>query len=138
MPHYFAYGFLMSPANMAKRIPRATFLGIGRLQRHRATVHEGARVSVIRDPRRAVYGAIYDIPVADLLALDRLEGVAAGRAQKLDQPILIGDGAKRALLHFAIGHLNPASAKDRDALANAARELGLEEAYIADLRGGAK
>ena len=128
----------MSPANMAKRIPRAKFIGIGRLPRHRATVHEGARVSVVRDPRRTVYGAVYDIPVADLLTLDRLEGVAAGRAQKLDQPVLIDDGAKRALLHLAISQLNPASAKDRDALAHAANELGLDNAYIADLRGGAK
>lgn len=135
MPHYFAYGFLMSPANMAKRIPRASLIGIGRLPRHRMTIHEGARVSVLRDPRRFVMGAVYDVPLADLLALDRLEGVAAGRAQKIGQPIIMDEGAKRALLHLGFGQLNPASAKDREAIANAARELGLDEAYVGELIG---
>lgn len=135
MPYYFAYGFLMSPQNMAKQIPRASFIGIGRLPRHRMTIHEGARVSVLRDPRRFVMGAVYDVPVADILALDRLEGVAAGRAQKIDQPIIMDEGAKRALLHLAVGHLNPASAKDRDAIIQAARELGLDNAYVTELVG---
>lgn len=135
MPHYFAYGFLMSPANMAKRFARANFVGIGRLPRHRVTLHEGGRVSLLRDPRRVVYGAVYDVPLADMISLDRLEGVAAGRAQKIDQPVIMDEGAKRALLHLAIGHLNPASAKDREAIANAARELGLDDVYVTELRG---
>lgn len=135
MPHYFAYGFLMSPETMAKRIPRASFIGIGRLPRHRITLHDGGRVSLVRDPRRTVLGAVYDVPVADLLALDLLEGVAAGRAQKIDQPIIMNEGAKRALLHLAIGQLNPPSAKDREAIAAAARALGLDEAYVHELRG---
>lgn len=135
MPHYFAYGFLMSPANMAERIPRASLLGIGRLPRHRMTIHEGVRASILRDPRRTVFGAVYDIPLADILGLDRLEGVAAGRAQKIDQPIIMDEGAKRALLHLAVGHLSPASARDREVIADAARELGLDEAYVAELRG---
>lgn len=135
MPHYFAYGFLMSPANMAERIPRATLIGVGRLQRHRMTIHDGARVSILRDPRRIVYGAVYDIPLADLLALDRLEGVAAGRAQKIDQPIMMADSAQRALLHLAVGHLNPANNKDKEAIAEAARDLGLDASYVNELRG---
>lgn len=135
MPHYFAYGFLMAPTNMAKRIPRASFVGVGRLPRHRITLHEGARVSILRDPRRTVFGAVYDMPLADILSLDRLEGVAAGRAQKIVQPIIMEDGAKRALLHLAVGHLNPAGVKDREALASSARDLGLDESYITELLG---
>ncbi len=135
MPHYFAYGFLMSPKTMAKRIPRASLVGIGRLPRHRMTIHEGARVSILRDPRRTVFGAVYDVPLADILSLDRLEGVAAGRGQKIDQPIIMDEGAKRALLHLAVASLNPASAKDREVIADAARELGLDEAYVAELLG---
>ena len=135
MPNYFAYGLLMSPANMAKRIPRASFIGIGRLPRHRITSHEGARVSAVRDPRCTVYGAVYDVPLADILSLDRLEGVAAGRAQKIDQPIIMDDGAKRALLHLAIGQYHPSGAKDREALGIAARALGLDDAYVMELVG---
>ena len=135
MPIYFAYGLLMSPTNMAKRIPRASFAGIGQLPRHRITSHEGARVSAVRDPRRTVYGAVYDVPLADILSLDRLEGVAAGRAQKIDQPIIMGEGAKRALLHLAVGQHHPSSMKDREALGAAARELGLNDAYVIELVG---
>ena len=128
----------MTPANMAARIPRASFIGIGRLQRHRMALHEGARVSVLRDPRRVVFGAVYDVPLADILVLDRHEGVAAGRAQKIDQAIMMEEGAKHALLHLAIGHLHPASIKDRETIAKAAHDLGLDASYIAELRASTR
>ena len=135
MPHYFAYGLLMSPDAMAKRLPRAKLLGIGRLPRHRLIVLEGGRVSIARDPRRAVFGAVFDVAMSDLFTLDRIEGMPAGRAQKLDQPILLADGAKRALLHFAADDLRPASLKDRERLIEAARVLGLPLEYDAEITG---
>ena len=135
MPFYFAYGLLMSPDAMATRSPRAKYIGIGRLPRHRLIMLEGGRVSIARDPRRVVFGAVYDVPMSDLMVLDRIEGVPAGRAQKLDQPIVLADGAKRALLHLATDESKPASMKDRDRLADAAYALGLPDDYQSEIRG---
>jgi len=135
MPHYFAYGLLMSPEAMAVRSPRAKLIGIGRLPRHCLLMLVGGRVSIARDPRRVVYGAVFDVPMSDVMVLDRVEGVPAGRAQKLDQPIVLADGAKRALLHLATDLAKPASMKDRERLADAARALGLPDDYQSDIRG---
>ncbi len=78
MPHYFAYGANMNVAAMAGRCPGAKFIGKARLARHRFFVMASGWASVRRDPARDVHGLLWDVPLADMRALDRFEDIASG------------------------------------------------------------
>jgi gamma-glutamylcyclotransferase (GGCT)/AIG2-like uncharacterized protein YtfP len=132
MALYFAFGLTLDPARMSAVCPKARRIDIGRLPRHRLVVLQGGQVSLVRDPRREVLGLVYDVPFGELKLLDRLEG----RAQKLNQPIILPDGAKRALLHIAQGVGTAPSPSDRQILAKAARSGGLSENYIYEIEHG--
>jgi len=137
MPIYFAYGLLMSPANMAKLIPRRVIHRYWAATSASHNYRMKVRVFLRCEIRVAQCMALLiDVPLADILSLDRLEGVAAGRAQKSISRSSWTTAAKRALLHLVVGQHHPLTAKDREALgARSARSLGLDDAYVIELVG---
>lgn len=141
MPLYFAYGSNMDAAAMAQRCPRSKLLGVARLPRHKVFIMSEGFASVIRDPRRSVLGALWDVPFADIPALDRYESVHTGLYTKISQPVVMEDkalgGAKRALLYVGrsarTGKPKPGYL---DQVLAAARALGLPDGYLYELEHG--
>ena len=101
MPLYFAYGSNMDIAAMAERCPASRPLGIARLPRHRLMIAHEGYATVARDPRRTVWGILWDLALADVPALDRYEGVARRLYVKMAQPVLSEHGPRRALVYVA-------------------------------------
>jgi len=99
MPLYFAYGANMDEAAMARRCPRSKPLGLAQLMRHRLAVMREGWLTVVRDPRAAVHGVLWDLALSDVAALDRFEEVALGLYVKVFQPVVTASGAKRALVY---------------------------------------
>jgi gamma-glutamylcyclotransferase (GGCT)/AIG2-like uncharacterized protein YtfP len=100
MPLYFAYGANMDRAQMAARCPRSNPLGLARLMRHRLAVMREGWLTVVRDPRAAVHGVLWDLALADVPALDRFEGVGERLYVKAVQPVVTDAGPKRALIYL--------------------------------------
>ncbi|WP_377848877.1 gamma-glutamylcyclotransferase family protein [Bosea sp. UC22_33] len=100
MPLYFAYGLNMDPVGMAERCPKARPLGPARLPRHRFIVTRDGYASVIRDPREEVHGVLWDCSLSDMRVLDKFEELASGLYVKINQPVIVPGGAKRALIYI--------------------------------------
>jgi hypothetical protein len=132
MALYFAFGITLDPARMTELCPKAKRIDIGRLPRHRLVVMPGGQSSIARDPRHEVMGIVFDVSFGEMMLLDR----QAGRAHKLNQPIILPGGAKRALLHVAQGSGSAPSPLDRQLLAKAARAAGLPESYVYEIEHG--
>jgi len=99
MPLYFAYGANMDASAMGRRCPRSKPLGLARLARHRLAAMREGWLTVVRDPRSAVHGVLWDVALADVAALDRYEGVARGLYAKLTQPIVAENGPRQAIVY---------------------------------------
>lgn len=138
MPLYFAYGLNMDIADMAKRAPHSRVIGPARLPRHRFIIMKEGYASVVRDPRSAVHGLLWDLALADLRPLDRFEGVDRGLYIKINQPVIVPDGAKRALVYAGAssesGRPKPGYL---ESILAAAEALGLPLAYRKELAGWA-
>ena len=134
MPLCFAYGSNMDCAAMAVRCPGSTPLGTARLARHRFIVTVEGYASVVRDPRRTVWGLLWDIPFADMPALDRYESVASGLYVKINQPVIASGGARRALVYVGRSQApgQPRAGYLEGVLA-AARDAGLPEDYLREI-----
>jgi hypothetical protein len=141
MPLYFAYGSNMDREGMAGRCPRARLIGLARLPRHRFFIMSEGYASIMRDPRRAVLGALWDVPFADIPSLDRYEQVSAGLYSKITQPVVIEDktlgGAKRALVYVGRS-ARPGKPKPGylELVLQSARSLGLPDSYLYELEHG--
>jgi gamma-glutamylcyclotransferase (GGCT)/AIG2-like uncharacterized protein YtfP len=135
MPLYFAYGSNMDAAAMAARCPGSRAIGVARLVRHRFTIMREGYASVVRDPRRSVWGVVWDLALADMPALDRYEGVAGGLYTKVQQSVLTGAGPRRALVY--IGR-DAAPGRPRlcymEAVLAAAKAAGLPDSYLREIR----
>jgi gamma-glutamylcyclotransferase (GGCT)/AIG2-like uncharacterized protein YtfP len=88
LPLHFAYGSNMDAAAMARRCPRARLLGRARLPRWRFLVLPSGFASVAPEPRSIVHGALWEVPVSDVPALDRYEQVGRGLYAKKMIPVL--------------------------------------------------
>jgi hypothetical protein len=134
MPLYFAYGSNMDRVAMAARCPASKPFAVARLARHRFIVTREGYASVLRDPRRTVWGLLWNIAFADMPALDRYESVASGLYVKLTQPVITDRGARQALIYVA---RNAAPGQPRpgymEGVAAAARAAGLPGDYIAEI-----
>lgn len=141
MPLYFAYGSNMDREAMRLRCPKARPLGRARLMRHRFFIMDSGFASVKRDAHQSVHGVLYDLPFADLPALDRYEEVGRGLYQKITQPVVReGAAPMRALVYVGASvQEGTASPAYLDALIAAAKSWELPERYIAWLAsiGGA-
>lgn len=132
MPLHFAYGSNMDAAAMARRCPQARLLGRGRLARWRFVVLPSGFASVVPDPRANVHGALWEVPVSDMAALDRYEEVGKGLYAKKLIPVLREPfGSSPALVYIG-------AAPDRGAaptgylveIVAAAQALNLPPAYV--------
>ncbi|MBM1170871.1 gamma-glutamylcyclotransferase [Microvirga arabica] len=134
MPLYFAYGSNMDQAAMLGRCPGSKPVGIGRLMRHRFMIFDEGYATVVRDPQRSVWGMVWDLALADVPALDRYESLATGLYTKVVQPVVTGQGPRRAIVY--VGR----SAKPgtplpgyMEGVVEAAKRAGLPEDYIRSL-----
>ncbi|RBP15740.1 gamma-glutamyl AIG2-like cyclotransferase [Roseiarcus fermentans] len=134
MPLVFAYGSNMDTTAMARRCPRSTPVGLARLERHRLAIMREGWLTVVRAPRGAVHGLLWDLALADLSALDRYEGLHAGLYAKVVQPVVTGAGAKRAIVYVG-ADAGPGVAKSDylAAVLAAARAAGLPAEGVAAL-----
>jgi hypothetical protein len=134
MPLYFAYGSNMSMAPMKARCPASKPLGPARLMRHRFIVNVDGYGTVVRDPRRTVWGLLWDLALADVAALDRYESLHTNLYAKAVQPVLTDHGPRRAMIYLATrqqpGQPKPGYMED---VVASARDAGLPEAYLAEL-----
>ena len=134
MPLYFAYGLNMDRAGMAERCPAAKPLGLARFPRHRFIVTTDGYASAIRDPREEVHGVLWDCSLSDIRVLDKFEDLASGLYVKLNQPVIVPGGAKRALIYIGrSGSLGRARPGYMETVIAAAKDWALPEAYIASL-----
>lgn len=137
MPLCFAYGANLDAAAMAGRCPGARLVGRARLARHRFFVMDSGWASVARDPTRAVHGLVWDVPLADMPALDAFEEVQSGLYVKaLQSVILEAGGTRRALVYIGAstrtGRPRPGYLEGVVAAAEAA---GLPAAWLRELTG---
>lgn len=136
MPLYFAYGINMDVADMARRAPHSRPLGPAILKRHRFIIMDQGYASVLRDPRAEVHGLLWDLALADLRPLDRFEGLDRGLYVKINQPVVMAGGAKRALIYLARS-ATPGRPKPGylEQVLAAAEALGLPETYRREIAG---
>ncbi len=134
MPLYFAYGANMDRADMAGRCPNSRALGPARLARHRFVITRDGYASVVRDPHASVHGLLWDCALGDIRTLDAFENIAGGLYVKISQPVILRDGAKRALLYVGrngeVGRPRPGYL---EAVIASAKELALPAAYIIEM-----
>jgi gamma-glutamylcyclotransferase (GGCT)/AIG2-like uncharacterized protein YtfP len=132
LPLYFAYGANMDAGAMARRCPRAKLLGRGRLARWRFALMPSGFATVAPDPRASVYGALWDLPVAEVAALDRFEEVAHGMYAKRSLPVLREpSGSARALVYIGADPDYGRAWPDYfSGIIAAARALSLPPAYV--------
>jgi AIG2-like family len=90
----------MDVSAMAGRCPRSKALGLARLERHRLAVMREGWLTVVRDPRSAVHGVLWDLALSDIAALDRYEGVPQGLYAKLTQAVIAERAPKQAIVYF--------------------------------------
>ena len=134
MPLYFAYGLNMDIAGMAKRCPGSKPLGLARLPRHRFIVTSDGYASVIRDPREAVHGVLWDCALGDIRALDKFEDIASGLYVKINQPVIVEGGAKRALVYVGrSGTLGKPRPGYMETVITSAKHWALPETYVTGL-----
>jgi len=134
MPLYFAYGSNMDLAAMKQRCPASRLVGSARLERHRFLINSDGYATVVRDPRNAVHGLLFDLALSDVPALDRYEAVGSGLYSKITQPVVIPSGVRRALVYVGRSSV-PGSPRPGylEGVVAAAKAAGLPEAYVASL-----
>ena len=134
MPLYFAYASNMDRHAMLQRCPYSRPLGPARLMRHRFFVCADGYASLARDPRRVVWGVLWNLALADVAALDRYESLATGLYTKTMQPVLTAPGPRRALLYVARSTvLGVPKANYMEAVVVAAADAGLPADYRREL-----
>lgn len=128
MPLYFAYGSNMDQAAMLGRCPGSKPVGIGRLMRHRFMIFDEGYATVVRDPQRAVWGMVWDLALADVPALDRYESLSTGLYTKAVQPVVTGQGPRRAIVYVGRS-AKPGTPRPgyMEGVVEAARHAGLPE-----------
>jgi hypothetical protein len=137
VPLYFAYADDLDPERFAILAKGAKRLGPARLARHCLVALKGGAGSLERDPRREVWGVLWDVPLAAMPLIDRHQAKRGGAVTKLIQPVILDGGAKQAVMHSVTAGLVSASPQEREALARLARAEGLPAAYVEELATGA-
>ncbi len=143
MPLYFAYTTHMDVSAMAERCPGAKLIGTARLMRHRFVITPEGQPSVVRDPRQAVHGVLWDIGFGQLRTIDSDLGLTRGLCTKALQPVLkTGGGGACALIYFGMGEAGRAPNGLMEQIIAAARAQDLPAGYVKELesqlpRGGA-
>lgn len=136
MPLYFAYGSNMDVPAMTARCPGSKPLGPARLPRHRFLVSADGYATAVRDPRRTVWGLLWNLALADIPALDRYESLSTGLYAKVVQPVIAAGGPKRALVYIGRsadpGRPGPGY---MEGVVAAARAVGAPADHLRELEG---
>jgi hypothetical protein len=120
----------MDVAAMARRCPGAKLLGLARLPRHRFVITRDGYASVLRDPRAATHGALWDLSLADVRVLDKFEEVDRGLYVKIVQPVIAEAGPRRALIYVgSAGEIGAPRPGYLESVIASAEALGLPAAY---------
>ncbi len=132
MPLHFAYGSNMDPAAMTRRCPRAQLLGPARLAGWRFALMPSGYATIIPDRRHSVHGALWEIAVADMAALDRYEQIERGLyVKRILRALRPPAGAVQALAYIgARPELGAAPRHYLEEIINAARALAPPTAYL--------
>ena len=134
MPLYFAYGANLDRAAMRERCPGARPLGPARLPDHRFFFMANGWASVARMPRAVVHGLLWDLPRAEIAALDAFEEVGDGLYARRTLPVAGPGGTVRALAYIGcITEAGPPRTGYLETILAAARSLALPPDYLAAL-----
>jgi gamma-glutamylcyclotransferase (GGCT)/AIG2-like uncharacterized protein YtfP len=134
MPLYFAYGANMDVPAMAARCPTARLIGPARPPRHRFFITADGYASIVRDPRAAVHGLLWEVGLSDVRALDRFEEVERGLYVKINQPVIAAAGPRRALVYLASAtQAGPPRPGYLESVLAHAEAAGLPPAYRAEI-----
>jgi len=136
---YFAYGSNMSRRRLCARTPSARVMGVATLHGHRLAFHKpgsrdgSAKCDIVEDFSATVFGVLYTVEVVDKVALDRIEGLGRGYAEKRVELVLRSGERVWGSTYVATlvdTTLRPFGWYKRHVL-EGAREAGLPAAYIA-------
>lgn len=135
---YFAYGSNMASAGMRERCASPSVLGVATIPGYRFRIANRGYATMVPDPGSVVYGLLWSLTDEDLTALDQYEGVPAGDYIRTTIGVPFRGNQLEAQVYLAA---DPAPGKPRrkylDVIIQAARELGLPPAYIAEVEGKA-
>jgi gamma-glutamylcyclotransferase (GGCT)/AIG2-like uncharacterized protein YtfP len=136
MPLYFAYGSNMDLAAMRARCPDARRCGRAELNGYQFYIMRGGYASIVRDPKASVFGLLWQVSAADIMALDHYEEVASGLYGRRNAPVLVSGGVRHAFLYFG---RSPMPGIPRpgymEAVLSAAAGAALPLAYLRFLEG---
>lgn len=133
---------------MTDRCPSARFVAIARLPDHRLAFTRMSRkrkcgvADAVQCGGSEVWGAIYEIPEAEVRALDASEGYQPDREKNSywrRECVVLEDGtagkARKVQTYFATPERNPPlpNQEYKDCILAGARRWSLPHAYIADL-----
>ena len=138
--YYFSYGSNMSVKRLQSRVPSATKVGIGILDRHALKFHKVSKSdgSAKCDahntdlPEHFIYGVVYQMAEHEKPHLDRIEGLGYGYEVK-EVWIRLHDGATVKAFTYYATHIDAALRPFdwyKDHVLRGARENELPEAYI--------
>jgi gamma-glutamylcyclotransferase (GGCT)/AIG2-like uncharacterized protein YtfP len=143
-PHsalYFAYGRNMGTRTMALACPGHRCLGAAELRDHRLaftrrSLRTGTGVAdILAAPGASVWGALYELGDAHLVAIDEKEG-NGWAYERRPVRVIAGDSELEAFAYAVIApdaeHVQP-SREYLQALVEGARERGLPSDYVAAL-----
>lgn len=84
---YFAYGSNLWRQQMTRRCPEHREVGAGCLKGWRWIITTRGYASIVKSVSDYVLGTVYELSVADVLSLDRFEGVAQNYYRKEMIPV---------------------------------------------------
>lgn len=139
---YFAYGSNMHKPQMLARCPGVELIGTAQLSRWRFSISNRGVATVVPDENGVVLGAVWQVTGADLVELDRYEGVHLGLYERSTVTITWTSGLTAgtpASAEIYIESLNepglPRAGYLERVIAGAAA-LDLPQAYLAELAMG--
>jgi gamma-glutamylcyclotransferase (GGCT)/AIG2-like uncharacterized protein YtfP len=140
--HYAAYGSNLDPARMRAYCPHSPMVGVGWLEGWRLTFAgegdmgwEGAVTTIVESPGDRVFVSLYDVHPWDAAQLDDVEGVTAGRYQKITVRVETLEGEFSAWVYVFDGYEGGMpTAWYLSEIANAAEKAGAPDDYVSELR----
>lgn len=130
---YFAYGSNMDVDQMADRCPSAEIVGACRLDGYRFLINSRGVATLVPDASSHAFGILWDLPPEDEQTLDDYEGVPT-HYQKHLVTVETGREAIQALIYQATDETPGRSRRGyMEGIVAAARQHGLDEAYVTEL-----
>ncbi|MCZ7531163.1 MAG: gamma-glutamylcyclotransferase [Acidimicrobiia bacterium] len=132
---YFAYGSNMNTRQMAQRCPTARVVQLAILERYAPLVNVRGVLTLRSSVPGRTHGVLWHLEAADLVILDRLEGVDEGRYDRVERPVLLESGVTTAFVYIdprmEVGRVRPGYL---ERVLHGAREHGLPQNYVDHLQ----